>query len=38
MVIKSSIRLMFSVSVGAAIPYYIALVNVAVVVTTRQHD
>ena len=32
MVIKLSMRLIFLVSVGAAIPYYIALINVAVVV------
>ena len=38
MVIELSIRLIFLVSVSAAIPYYIALVNVAVVVTTRQHN
>jgi hypothetical protein len=29
MVIESSMRLMFSVSVGAAVPYCVALVNVA---------
>jgi len=35
MVIKLSMRLIFLVSVSAAVLYYIALVNVAVVVAAR---
>ena len=38
MEIKLRMRLMFSVSVSTTILYYIALINVAIVIAAGQHN